>query len=386
MKKKIAYVINHSAFFYSHIIDIALNARKNKYEIKLFCGKASSKKMDNYANSKIKEKKILISKHQYESSSTNVFNEFKGLIQIFKSIKKFKPDIIHCASPKGILIGGLVARFLRINSIVIFNSGMGFLFSKNSNRLFNLIKWAYIFILKKVVMKHKNKKIIVENKHDYIFLKKNYALKDSEMKLIKGSGVNLTKFKFKKKNNSKNVLLPARVIKEKGIVEFILAAVSLKKKYPEWNFIVAGTLDYKKQSSLNINKIKKLNKNNVVKFLGYVKNMNKIYNNSAIVCLPSYREGFSRTFQEAAAIGLPIVTTNVVGCKDSIIENVTGLLCKPQDTKSLEKKLSILISNKKKRKDFGIKGRILAEKEFCLKNVIEKNISVYDGLVENSND
>ena len=253
---------------------------------------------------------------------------------------------------------------------------MGFLFSKNSNRLFNLIKWAYIFILKKVVMKHKNKKIIVENKHDYIFLKKNYALKDSEMKLIKGSGVYLTKFKFKKKNNSKNVLLPARVIKEKGIEEFILAAVSLKK-YPEWNFIVAGTLDYKKQSSLNMNKIKKLNKGNVVKFLGYVKNMEKIYNNSAIVCLPSYREGFSRTLQEAAAKGLPIVTTNVVGCKDSIIANVTGLLCKAQNSKSLEKKLSILISDKKKRKDFGIKGRILAEKEFCLKNVIETNISVY---------
>ena len=254
MKKKIAYVINHSAFFYSHIIDIALNARKNKYEIKLFCGKASSKKMDNYAYSKIKQKKILISKHQYESSSINVFNEFKGLIQIFKSIKKFEPDIIHCASPKGILIGGLVARFLRINSIVIFNSGMGFLFSKNSNRLFNFIKWIYIFILKKVVMKHKNKKIIVENKHDYFFLKKNYKLKDSEMKLIKGSGVDLKKFKFKKNNNSKNVLLPARVIKEKGIEEFILAALSLKKKYPDWNFIVAGTLDYKKQSSLNMNK------------------------------------------------------------------------------------------------------------------------------------
>ena len=180
--------------------------------------------------------------------------------------------------------------------------------------------------------------------------------------------------------------MPARVIKEKGIEEFILAAVSLKKKYPEWNFIVAGTLDYKKQSSLNMKKIKKLNKNNVVKFLGYVKNMNKIYKSSAIVCLPSYREGFSRTLQEAAAIGLPIVTTNVVGCKDSIIKNVTGLLCKPQNTKSLEKKLSILISDKKKRKDFGIKGRILAEKEFSLKNVIDVNVSVYDGLIKNSYD
>ena len=118
---------------------------------------------------------------------------------------------------------------------------------------------------------------------------------------------------------------------------------------------MAGALDYKKQSSLDMNKINKLNKGNVVKFLGYVKNINKIYNKSAIVCLPSYREGFSRTLQEAAAIGLPIVTTNIIGCKDAIISNVTGLLCKAQDPKSLEKKLSILISDKKKEKILELK-------------------------------
>ena len=137
---------------------------------------------------------------------------------------------------------------------------------------------------------------------------------------------------------------------------------------------------------MNIDKINNLNKGNIVKFLGYSKNMNKIYNNSAIVCLPSYREGFSRTLQEAAAIGLPIVTTNAVGCKDTIIPNLTGLLCKAQDYKSLEKKLSILISDKKKRKNFGINGRILAEKEFSSKNVIKTNLILYDSLIKNSRD
>ena len=128
-------------------------------------------------------------------------------------------------------------------------------------------------------------------------------------------------------------MLPARVIKEKGIEEFISASISLKK-YPKWNFIVAGALDYNKQSTLRLDKIKKLNKGNVVKFLGYVKNMRKVYANCSIVCLPSYREGFSRTLQEAAAKGLPIVTTNVIGCKDAIIPKVTGLLCKPKDALS----------------------------------------------------
>ncbi len=260
---------------------------------------------------------------------------------------------------------------------------MGFLFSNNSNYLFNLIKWIYIFILKQFIMKHKNKKIIVENKNDFSYLKKKYNLKFNEIKLIKGAGVDLKKYKFINKNNSKNILLPARVIKEKGIEEFILASLSLSKKYPDWNFIVAGTLDYQKQSNLTKERINSLNKNNLVKFLGYVKDMSKLYKKCSIVCLPSYREGFSRTLQEAASMGLPVVTTSVVGCKDSIIPNVTGLLCKARNPNSLEKKLSILISNKRKRLKFGVNGRKLAEKEFNLKNVIDSNLNIYNNLIKN---
>jgi len=383
MKKKIAYIINHSAFFYSHIVDIATQARKNNYQIKLFCGLAASKKMDEYAKKKLKEKKIIIKQNIFKSSSINLIQEIIGFFQLLQSIKKYKPNIIHCATPKGIIFGGLICRYLDIKSLVIFNSGMGFLFSNKINIIFMLAKLTYIFLLKNYVMKHSNKKIIVENKNDYFFLKNTYKLKLNEIQLIKGSGVNLKKYKYKKKNNSKLVLLPARVIKEKGIEEFIMAAVSLKKKFPDWKFAIAGTFDYEKQSKLNINRIKFLNKNNVVKILGYVKNMSKLYKKTAIVCLPSYREGFSRTLQEAAAIGLPIVTTNVVGCKDSIIPNITGLLSKPKDYHSLKKKLSILISNKKKRLVFGLNGRKLAEKEFGLNNVIKKNLDIYDKLIRN---
>ena len=383
MKKKIAYIINHSSFFYTHILDIATQARKNNYEIRLFCGRDASKKMEQYTKKKLREEKILIRKNISKSSSINIIQEIIGFYQLFKSIREYKPDIVHCASPKGIIFGGLISRFLGIKSLVIFNSGMGFLFSNKINIIFILVKKGYIFFLKNYVMKHPNKKIIVENKDDYFFLKNTYKLKLKEIQLIKGSGVDLKKYKYIKKNNSKLIMLPARVIKEKGIEEFIMAAVSLNKKFPDWKFAVAGTFDYEKQSKLNISRIKFLNKNNVVKFLGYVKNMHKLYKKTAIVCLPSYREGFSRTLQEAAAIGIPIVTTNVVGCKDSIIPNKTGLLSEPKNYNSLRKKLDILISNKKKRLVFGLNGRKLAEKEFELNSVIKKNLDIYNNLIKN---
>ena len=189
MKKKIAYIINHSAFFYSHIIDIATYASKNNYQIKLFCGKAASKKMENYALQKLKEKKIFIEQNNSKSSSINFLQEIIGFFQLSQSIKKYNPDIIHCASPKGIIFGGLVSRYLNIKSIVIFNSGMGFLFSNKVNTFFILVKGIYIFLLKNFVMKHSNKKIIVENKSDYFFLRNIFKLKLKEIELVKGAGV-----------------------------------------------------------------------------------------------------------------------------------------------------------------------------------------------------
>ena len=111
MKKKIAYVINHSAFFYSHIYNIAHQARKNNYEIKLFCGEASSEEMNKYANFKLKEKKIKLIQNSFKSSGVNLFNEIIGFLQLIKNLKKYEPDIIHCATPKGILFGGLASKF-----------------------------------------------------------------------------------------------------------------------------------------------------------------------------------------------------------------------------------------------------------------------------------
>ena len=380
--KKIAYILNHVDFFESHIMPIALKAKKN-FKIKLFCGNSASLEMQKYSLKSLKKNKISIIKKNFSASGLNFFKEFIALISLIYSVKKFNPDVIHCATPKGILFGGLVSFFLKTKSLVIFNSGMGFMFSNNLNWIQKFSKNIYSFILKNIIMNHANKRIIVENIDDYEYLKKKFLLKKKEMILINGSGVNL--FKFKRINISKNrlVLLPSRVLKEKGIREFIVAANNLKKKYPNWKFFVAGSLDYKKQSGFNAQELDSLNKNKNVKFLGYVKNMLKIYKKTSIVCLPSYREGLSRTLQEAAALGIPVLTTNTVGCKNAIIPGKTGELCDVKSYLSLEKKLENMIKNNKKRIFYGKNGRSLAEKKFDINQVLNKNLNIYKDLLIN---
>lgn len=379
---KVAYLINHVAFFDSHISPIALKA-KNSFSIKLFCGNSASKEMESYAIKNLKKKKIKFIRSNFSASGLNILNEFRGFISLYNSIKKFSPDLMHCATPKGIFFGTMVSFFLGIKSLVIFNTGMGYLFTSKLSFYQRFIRFLYIQILKFFIKKNINKKIIIENNHDLRFLKRIYNLKKNDFILIKGSGVNLNKFSKINITKNKLVVLPSRVIKEKGIKEFIIAAEKLKKKFPNWKFVVAGTLSYKKQSNFSIGEINFLNRSRSVKFLGYVKDMKKIYNKSSIVCLPSYREGFSKTLQEAAAMGIPTVTTNAIGCKDAIIQGITGEICLVRDSKSLEKKLEYLMKNPKKRILYGINGRRLAEKEFDLEEVVNKNINIYKKLLKN---
>lgn len=380
--KKIAYVINHAAFFESHIMPIAINSKKN-YHIKLFCGKPASIEMEKYALSSIKKNKVKFIRNNFSSSSINIFSEFSALINLKNSLKAFKPDLIHCATPKGILLGGLVSRILKVKSLVVFNTGMGFLFTNKLNIFQKTAKFFYVFILKNIIMKHPNKKIIVENMNDYKYFKKKYFLKKKEIILINGSGVNLVKFKKQNLKNKKIVLLPSRVIKEKGIKEFVFAAKNLKLRFPEWKFLIAGTLNYKKQSGFTKHEIYLLKNQKSVHFLGFVKDMVNLYKKTSIVCLPSYREGFSKTLQEAAASGIPTVTTNAIGCKNAIISGKTGVLCKIKNVNSLEQSLEKLIKDKRKRLIYGNNGRMLARKKFDLKDIIKKNLNIYRDLIFN---
>ena len=172
------------------------------------------------------------------------------------------------------------------------------------------------------------------------------------------------------------MLFPARILEEKGIIEFLYASLYLSKKFPKWKFLVAGSLDYKKNNSkLPIKKIVK--KNTRIKFLGFRQNMHHLFNKSSIVCLPSYREGFPKSIIEGSASGCAIVTTNVPGCRESIVEKKNGLLCQVKNYIDLANKLEILISNKKLLEKYCHYSRLLAIKKYNVNFFINKNLTLY---------
>ena len=378
---KIAYIFNHSSFFVSHFLPIASVANK-KYYIKLFCGNDASKITGKKYLYDLKKKKISFEKFKFSATSFNLFLELRAFYNIYIRIKKYKPDIIHCASPKGILIGGILAILINVRALVIFNSGMGFLANRSKSIKINFFCFIYFFIFKNIILKHKKKKIIIENKTDYFFFRKKFNLNKNEILLINGSGVDLSKYKYSYKESNTTISFLGRVVKEKGVYEFCEASKVLKKKFSEWKFNIIGPIDYSKDSSLKLSEISRLQKDTGVNFLGFKKNVLPYLKKTSIVCLPSYREGLSKVLLEAAAMGIPVVTTNTVGCKDAIIPNKTGLLCNVGDSKSLIKKLIFLIKKKRLRRIMGINGYKLAKKKYNINLTIKKNLAVYEELIK----
>ena len=233
-------------------------------------------------------------------------------------------------------------------------------------------------ILKLSLGKQK-KRIIVQNIDDFKYIKSRLKLKKKELYLIKGgSGVNLDKFQNIKKKNTKNIVMVSRITVNKGVKEYLDSAKILKKKYPDWNFFLIGSRDYKSPDQLDKNFLNYFEKNKIVKFINFKNDISLILKKSEIFCLPSYREGMPKAVLEALSAGIPVITTNVTGCRDSIINGYNGYLCKPFNSIDLAKKLELLIINTKLRKKFGKNAKDYAKKNFSIKDVTNNIYKIYN--------
>ena len=343
---KILFLINHAAFFSSHRIDLYISAKKFlKAKCLLVIGQGASKIMEKKAISILKKKKINYKVTKLTSSKNKIVSDIYGLIQSFQICNKFKPDILHSATPKFNFIGVILALALNIRTYVCSVSGMGYLYTNKKISFFEKIL-KYVNILFFILLKIKsNKKIILQNLSDYKFFSKIYS--KNCCFLVPSSGIKIENYKFKI-NKKKIVVLPSRLLKDKGVIEFVRSAKNLKQKYPRWSFKLIGARDYDNPSLIDTKIFEEEINNGDIEIQDYNNSLSQVYKDASIVCLPSHREGFSKVILEAGILKLPIVASNIPGNKQGIINNKTGILFKSKNIKDLTNKLEYLIKNKKK--------------------------------------
>ena len=371
---KLMFIVNSLDFFISHRLDIAIAAQKQKYEVHIFTFSSGD------------ESKILGKGFQYHPiklrrSKLNLFNDLLIFIKLFKILYLVKPNIVHLVTLKPIIYGGIVSKLLSINSIVIAFSGLGTIFTKSKKNYF-FYRLLIIQILKIIFSKKNKLKVIFQNKDDQKLIEKYTNLKRSKSIIIRGSGVDLNHFKnLKYKNSIFIISMISRFLFNKGINEYIQSVKILKKKYPHIIFRIVGSIDIGNPESISVSELDKLKKDPNIEIIENSNNVLKIINESKIIVLPSYREGLPKVLLEAAACERVVVTTNVPGCKDVVIDNITGKIAKPRNIYDLSNKIDFLINKQDKLFSMGIMARKHVQLNFSLKYVVKSHLNLYEEML-----
>lgn len=376
MNKRILYVINVDWFFLSHRLPIALEMQKKGYEVHLAL-KITSKLQE------LKSHGFIVHDINFARKGTNIFSEIRVLYKLLLLVKKIKPTLCHLVTAKGIVFGGLVCKFLEIPCVAAF-SGLGNIFSSNSFSI--KILRPLILIIYKFIFSREDVAAIFQNKEDLEQLESLDIFSNKNIYLIKGSGIDLDKFSFNPELNIiPRVILVSRLLKQKGIIEFLKAASEVLSKGYKVNFIVYGEIDKDNLDSISQKDIDDWSKVSGINFAGFRDDINQILSESHILVLPSYYgEGLPKTLIEGASSGRAIITTDHAGCRDAIIPNKTGLLVPIKTVTELAQAITYLLDNSDLRREFGKEGRKYAEQEFSIEKVILKHLDIYADLIQSA--
>ena len=294
---------------------------------------------------------------------------FSDLILIFKIFKILfdlkKDSILLNFTIKPLIFGTFVSRLLKIPSICMI-TGLGTVFMKK-NLLTFFVLFLYRIAFKNVFH------VFFQNKDDKKIFLKHKIINRKNFSLIPGSGVDLKKFSYKKYNKSTHTtfLLVARLLKEKGIIEYINAGKLIKKKKINIKLNLVGSFIEDNKSSINKKIIFEAHKNNEINYLGFFNDVRPQIKKADCMVLPSYREGTPRSLLEGASMGRPIITTNAVGCREVLINKKNGFFCKIMNYSSLYLALikfhKLSFNNKKK---MSINSRNMVNLLFDEKKVI----------------
>lgn len=376
---RLLLVVNVDWFLISHRLPVALAAHRAGYEVHVatrFTGREEE----------LRQVGFTVHSLPLERGRANPVALLREFLAIYRLMRKISPDVAHFVTIKPVLLGGLAARLTKVGGILAAISGLGTVFLSKGWRA--RIRRHAVEVLYKLALGHRNLQVVVQNSDDLAMLQRMTGLSEVAFSLIPGSGID-TKVFFPTESRSPEapvVMFAGRLLKDKGVQEFIDAVRLLKSQgngVAEAHFVLVGDVDPENQTSLSLAAVNSWQREGIVEWWGHRDDMATTLNRAHIVVLPSYREGMPKVLLEAAACGLPVVTSDVPGCRDAIRPDVTGLLVKVGDPHSLATALKKLLLDPALRMQMGAAGRILAEDCFRVESVVEAHLAIYKDLLRN---
>ena len=366
---KVVISLNTSWNIYNFRLNLARALKKNGYEVILVAP------YDDYSDT-LKEE---FEYHDIyiNNKGTNPKEDLKTLIGFYKLYKKLKPDVVLNYTIKPNIYGNIACSVLGIKTINNI-SGLGTVFIKES-LVTKVVKFLYRYSLSK------SSTVFFQNEDDRDLFIKNNLVKKDICNLVPGSGIDTRRFKpmeFQNEDNKFRFLLIARMLYDKGVGEYIEAVKILKEKYKDVEFQLLGSLDVSNNTAISKEQMQQWIDDKLVNYLGVTDDVQEYIKKADCIVLPSYREGTPRTLLESASMAKPIVTTNVVGCKEVVDDGVNGYLCEVRNAKDLAEKMEKMLQlSEDERILMGKKGREKMIKEFDEQIVIDKYLNAIENCL-----
>jgi glycosyltransferase involved in cell wall biosynthesis len=373
--RKLLYVVNNPAFFMSHRLPLACAAQAAGFDVHVAT-------MAGDAAREIEAHGMTHHVIPMTRSGHNPFQELATLWALRRLFVAIKPDVVHLVTIKPVLYGGIAARMAGVRGVVAAISGLGFIFTRSGARA-RLVR-SVVARLYRLALGHRNSRVIFQNTSDRDTLKNLGAVRADQIVIIRGSGVDLDTYRYAPEPSLPIIVtMASRLLIDKGVLEFVMAARILRKRKSGIRMQLAGTPDMGNPASVLPDDVEDWQRDGAVICLGEREDVAELYRQSHIVALPSYREGMPKSLLEAAASGRAVVTTDVPGCRDAIEPDITGLLVPVRDAEALAQAIERLAVNTDERLRFGIAGRALAEHEFDVCEVARTHVAIYNSLAGN---
>lgn len=375
--KRIVFVSHYDLNLYLFRLPIMQELKKNNWNVYALIPYGKY-------NDLIKKESINVVNYNIIRKSINPIIELRTIYGLYKEIKRIDPDIVHTFMHKSNIYGSFAAQRAGVPVIITTVTGLGSFFLEKS--LKSKIVKNFILSLYKVTSRYSDT-IIFQNPDDLRYFTNNNIVRKDKSVLIKSSGIDTEIWKSDKKfhkNNKIKVITIGRLIIHKGIEEFIKVAQIIKKVHPNVEFLIVGDFYDGNPHPISKRLLESAIEKGTVTHIRWVEHaeVRTLLNSSDIFVLLSYREGIPRTGLEALAMGLPIVTTNVPGCKEIVIDGLNGFLVPARDVEAAKEAIIKLIENRELRESMGEESRKLAVKEFDIRKIVDQYLKLYEELIK----
>jgi glycosyltransferase involved in cell wall biosynthesis len=382
MKKRsiLLFAVNEAYFFVSHRLPIAVEAQRQGYDVHIAAPGDNVWAPKDFSVEELAKSGLTFHRIPISRRGTNPIQELRTFLALLRLYRRLRPDIVHQLTIKPNLYGGVAARLTGVPRVVYAITGLGQMFvgTQGGMRLLRPL----VLTLMRIAFGHGNARVIVQNTSDLEFLVGNRVIDVDQAVLIQGSGVDLNLFcPAPEPEGDPVVILPSRLIWEKGIQEFVDAAKLLKSQGLAARFALVGNTHPSNPRAVPEETLLGWAEDGVVEWWGRREDMPRVLAESHIVCLPSkYGEGVPKVLLEAAAAGRPVVATDTPGCREVIDDGVEGLLVPPSDSIALAAALRRLLEGSDERMAMGQAARFRAELNFGIEPVVQTTLDVYENL------